>query len=140
MFSSITRHKRRSRALPAINIAPLIDMVFILLIFFLVTTTFVRDRGVEITRPQATVTQMLEPMAMRVSITAGGAIYADGRQLELAQLRERVGLFARQSSTPSVVLVPDEQTPSGRLVEVLDTVRAAGVADVAVATRERRGS
>ncbi|MFA9480144.1 ExbD/TolR family protein [Phycisphaerales bacterium AB-hyl4] len=135
----MTRQKRRSRALPAINIAPLIDMVFILLIFFLVTTTFVRDRGVEITRPEASVTRVVEPMAMRVSVTASGAIYADGREVDVNQLRDRVAVFGRQSDRPSVVIVPDEQTPSGRLVEVLDTVRAAGVDDVAVATRERRG-
>ena len=138
MFTSIRRQKRASRALPAINIAPLIDVVFILLIFFLVTSTFVRDRGVEITRPQAAASHMLEPLALRVNITAAGAVYVDGQPVEVSQLRDRTAGYARTADRPSVVLLPDEQTSSGRLIEVLDTVKTAGVQDIAVATRERQ--
>jgi len=134
LFVSITRQRKRSRALPAINVAPLIDIVFILLIFFLVTTTFVRDHGLDITRPQATVTRVLEPTAARVHITEDGRLYAEGDELALDQLAAHASALAGERN---IVLVPDEATPSGTLLEVLDIVRLAGVEDVAIATRER---
>ncbi len=138
MFTSVRRQRQASRTMPAINIAPLIDVVFILLIFFLVTSTFVRDRGVEVTRPQAAAAQTLEPLSLRVSITAAGTIYVDGQPIEVAQLRDRAAGYARTADRPSAVLIPDEQTSSGRLIEVLDAVKTAGVQDIAVATRERQ--
>jgi len=138
VFVSMTRQRKRSRALPAINVAPLIDIVFILLIFFLVTTTFVRDHGLDITRPQAAVTQVLEPTASRVHITEDGRIFSEGDEVALEQLSDRVRALAAQTRDPVVVVVPDEATPAGLLLEVLDTLKLAGIDNTSVATRERQ--
>lgn len=136
MFRSVqTRSDSSSRAL--VDIAPLIDIVFILLIFFLVTATFVRDTGVEVNRPQATVTQALEPTSMRISITGNGSVYVDGRRVSLDELRSSVSDFIARERKKTVVVIPDVEVQAGRLIEVMDTAKMAGASDVALATRQR---
>ena len=75
---------------PRLLMMPLLDVVFILLIFFLVTATFVRETGVTVTRPQASQAETLEPSSMRVSVTASGDVYAEGRLVTLEELRRKV--------------------------------------------------
>lgn len=138
MFPSIRQQSNTRNGGPAaINMAPLIDMVFILLIFFLVTTTFVQDTGIEVTRPEAAYAQALEAESLRISIAASGAIYAEGRELDLAALREQVRRFIDTHEGGSVVVIPDEALASGRLVEVMDDVKRGGAEDIAIATRQR---
>jgi biopolymer transport protein ExbD len=117
----------------AVDIAPLIDIVFILLIFFLVTTTFVKQTGIEVERPRASHAEALTPRSLRISIAPGGAIYTEGQQVSLRQLRQRVGRFLETEAEGSVIVLPDRRVPSGRLVEVMDAAKAAGAQDVAVA-------
>ncbi|MDA1014536.1 MAG: biopolymer transporter ExbD [Planctomycetota bacterium] len=137
MFNSVQSNPDKSPA-AIVDIAPLIDIVFILLIFFLVTATFVRDTGVKVSRPQAAAVQILEPTGLRVSITAGGDVYMDGSRVTLLELRNRVEEFVAGGRNQSVIVIPDEDLPAGRLIEVMDAARLAGANDVAVATMERR--
>ena len=139
MFQSIQRRGNGISA-PQVNIAPLMDMVFILLIFFVVTTTFVKETGIRVDRPQATASRSLESKSLRVAITKSGAVYTEGRRVELAELRERIKRFVAREKSPSVILIPDEATSAGRLVEVMDTAKLAGARDLAVATRRKEGS
>lgn len=120
-----------------VDIAPLIDIVFILLIFFLVTTTFNRDTGVQVARPQATVSRSLESSSMRVSVTAGGHVYTDGRRVSLDELRSKVSAFVSRERDRTVVVIPDGDLPSKKLVEVMDAARLGGARDVAVATQSK---
>ena len=139
MFRSVqSRNDSSSGAL--IDMAPLIDVIFILLIFFLVTATFVRDTGVRVTRPQAATSQHLEPTSMRVSITADGDVYADGHRLSLEELRSKVSDHVAGKRDRTVIVIPDVALPSGRLVEVMDAARLGGATDVAVATMQRESS
>ena len=139
MFQSVQRRSNGQGSAPGVNLAPLMDMVFILLIFFIVTTTFVRDTGIQVERPQAVWSDSLDSRSLRVSISAGGAVYTEGRRVSLAGLRERVARLARgrDHGRASVVLIADEQTPASRLVEVMDTAKLAGATDIALATRKR---
>jgi biopolymer transport protein ExbD len=134
MFNS-TQNRNARQVSAVVDIAPLIDIVFILLIFFLVTTTFVRDTGVRVERPQATTSSAMPPQALRVAIAAGGAIYADGRSLTLAQLHDHVRQFVAAEHRASVIVIPDQSVTAGRLVQVMDIARQAGALDVAVATK-----
>lgn len=135
MFRSV-RTRDRSSA-PTLDIAPLIDVVFILLIFFLVTTTFVRDTGVNVNRPEATVTTSLESASLRVSITSAGDCYTEGSRISLEQLRSKISARVGRDKDLAVVVIPDADVPSGRLIEVMDTARLAGARDVVVATRSK---
>ena len=140
MFNSVQSRTRSAGAAIAVDIAPLIDVVFILLIFFLVTATFVRDTGINVRRPQASAGVSLNATALRVSIAESGAIYHEGRQLELSQWREQVRQAVSADAGIPVIVIPDERVSAGRLIAVMDAAKQAGAKDVAIATRRRGGA
>lgn len=137
MFNSVQSNQDTSPN-AIVDIAPLIDIVFILLIFFLVSATFVRDTGVKVTRPQASAVQVLDSDSLRVSVTASGDVYTGGSRVNLSQLRDQVKASVTAGRDQSVIVIPDEDLPSGRLIEVMDAARLAGAKSVAVATMEKR--
>jgi len=118
-----------------INMMPLIDMIFILLIFFLVTASFVRESGVEVNRPEAATAEKKEAAGMVVGITEGGHIFIDGQQVDLRRVRGLVEIFLVENAQGGVILDADEACPTGRLVAVLDQCRLAGAENIAVAAR-----
>ncbi len=120
-----------------VDISPLIDVVFILLIFFLVTATFVADTGMQVTRPEGTMSERLEATSMRASVTADGDVYSDGHRVSLEELQSKVSEFIAREHDRAVIIIPDVALPSGRLVEVMDAVRMGGATDVAVATQQQ---
>jgi biopolymer transport protein ExbD len=120
---------------PEINMAPLIDMVFILLIFFLVTTSFVRESGVNVERPLASTAQSKEKGAMMIGVRTDGAVFIDRRQVDLRSVRGLVERFLAENPKGAVVIVADRASATGRVIEVLDQARLAGARDVAVAAR-----
>jgi len=119
-----------------INIAPMLDMVFILLIFFLVTASFVRDSGITVDRPVAAETQPLASDSLRVSIGASGTMYFEGEALALSELSSAVRQALRQREISAAIVIPDRSLPSGDLVAVIDAIKAAGLSQVAIATQD----
>lgn len=115
------------------NVAPLIDIVFILLIFFVVTTTFARDLGVEVERPSAGAATEQPANIVRVAIGRGGELAVDGRATSAwrlgAEIEDRIALYADKS----VLVVADRTIDAKTLVDVMDTCRQAGARQVAVA-------
>ena len=120
---------------PEINMAPLIDMVFILLIFFLVTTSFVRESGVKVERPLASTAQSKEKGAMMIGVRTDGVVFIDHRQVDLRSVRGLVERFLAEDPKGAIVIVADRASATGRVIEVLDQARLAGAKDVAVAAR-----
>ena len=118
-----------------INMAPLIDMVFILLIFFLVTTSFVREAGVEVQRPIAATAQPQVKGSLMVAVSTKGSIYIENRMVDLRSVRGLVERYLAANPQGAVVVVADKASLTGRLIEVLDQCRLAGAKDVAVAAR-----
>jgi biopolymer transport protein ExbD len=116
--------------------ASLIDMMFILLIFLLVTTSFVRETGVEVSRPTAVTAVPQEKSSLLVGVTASGAVYFEGNPVDLISLRSMLKQRLYERGDRTVVLVVDRDAPSGRLVEVMDECMLAGADKVAVAARE----
>jgi biopolymer transport protein ExbD len=137
MFQSTQTSRSRDTSGTLVDIAPLIDVVFILLIFFLVTATFVQPTGVTVNKPQASHVKSLAPQSLRVAITPSGALYSDGQPTDLSALRRQVREFQNKHENGAVIVVPDQNAAAGRLVEVMDTARAAGARDVSVATKRR---
>ena len=132
------RRRRNGNAVMAFDIAPLIDVVFILLIFFLVSTSFVRDSGIDVTRPEATQSHELESDSLRIHITAGGQAFTDdGQPADLKEVAQRVREFVAQREDGTVVLIADAELPVGALGQFLDTVMLAG-GRVALATTNVR--
>ncbi len=136
MFSSMQQRKNNDTA-PAVDMAPLIDVVFILLIFFLVTATFVRETGIEVQRPQATAAPSLDQQAMRISITVNGTIYTEGSAVDLQTLRSKVSTFVSANPSSPVIVIPDQDTRAQRVVDVMDAAKLAGAVHVAIATEKK---
>ncbi len=112
---------------------PMIDMVFILLIFFIVTTSFVRETGVDVTRPSAQTATSKERANIMVSIRANDEIWMDGRQIDRRAVRANVERMHAENPEGSVIILADRDAKTGLLIEVMDQARLAGVANVSIA-------
>lgn len=133
MFRSV-RSKRLLTAENEIQMTPLIDMVFILLIFFVVTTSFVSETGLDIKRPQSSSSETLPHENIPVAIGADGRITADGQRVGLLSIRSFLEKRLRMQPGLAVVLVADKAVSVDRVVRVMDEIRTAGINEVALAT------
>ncbi|MDF1588504.1 MAG: biopolymer transporter ExbD [Gammaproteobacteria bacterium] len=128
------RHSRRqSGAIAEVNMTPLIDMVFILLIFFIVTTSFVKETGVDISRPSAKTAVQKELANILIAIKPNGEVWMDGRQIEQRAVRANVERMHAENPEGSVIILADKEAKTGLLIEVMDQARLAGVANVSIA-------
>lgn len=115
-----------------IDMMPLIDMIFILLIFFLVTASFVKESGVEVNRPEAASAEMKEATGMIIGITAEGYVFINREQVELRRVRGLVEIFLAENSDGGVIIDADGDSVTSRLISVLDQCRLAGAENIAV--------
>lgn len=116
-----------------INLTPLIDMVFILLIFFVVTSSFVKESGIEVNRPTAESAERQERGNIIVSVTKNGDIWIDRRKIDINALRANVERLHAENPEGSVIIAADRDARTGILVQALDQARLAGVANVSIA-------
>ncbi len=133
-MKKIISRQRRSEV-TELNMASLIDMIFILLIFFLVTTSFVKEAGVEVQRPIASSAESKEKTNMVLAVTHEGTIYAEGRTIDIRSVRAYMERFLAETPKGSVVIAADKDSRTGTVIQVLDACRLAGVKNVSVAAR-----
>ena len=133
------RFREKKEVVEDLNISPLIDMVFILLIFFMVSTTFVKDMKLDLDRPSASSASSASTKAVRVYIDNRGEVYLDGESIRIWVLQSRLRDVLKSKTPKSVLVVTDVSVPSGKLVEVVDQARLAGASDVGVATSKEVG-
>jgi len=134
------RFRERTDTEQRVDISPLIDMVFILLIFFMVSTTFVKDMKLDLNRPSASTATTASTEAIRLYIDNAGDVYLDGQPVRTWVIQSRVRDLLASSTSEQVLVVTDDQVPAGKLVEVVDQARRAGAQDVGVATVEEAGA
>ena len=118
-----------------IDMSPLIDCVFILLIFFIVTTTFVEETGVEVDKPQAVSSVNLEKNSVLLAITAKGEVVYGGQEIGVGGVQTVVKRMLEKEELP-VIVQADQSVPSGLLVRVIDEAKLGGAAKVSLATRK----
>jgi biopolymer transport protein ExbD len=131
--------RERKAAEIGVDLTPMIDMTFILLIFFMVSTTFVKDMKIDIDRPGASTPQVASSKSIRIYIDKAGNTYMDGEPVKVWVLQSRIREQLKSSTNKAVLVVTDEIVPSGRLVEVVDQARAGGAEEVGVATSVEAG-
>ena len=134
------RYRESKETVQDLNISPLIDMVFILLRFFMVSTTFVKDMKLDLDRPSASSSNTASTKAVRLYIDNSGNTYIDGENVRMWVIQSRLRDMLKSKTQKSVLVVTDENVPSGKLVEVVDQARLAGAADVGVATSKEVGA
>ncbi len=115
-----------------IDMSPLLDVVFILLIFFIVTTVFVRETGVDVDKPQAITAQQLEQTVVLLAITSAGEVFYDGSRIGVAGVRGTIEQVLRDRPRP-VVIQADKTVPTQLLLDVIDEVKLAGAESVNLA-------
>lgn len=131
------RYQRRQRnGAVELNMAPLIDMIFILLIFFLVTTSFVKESGVEVQRPKAATAEVADKTNVIIAVTAEDEIYLDRRTVDVRLVRAHMERFLADTPEGSVVIAADKDSRTGLVIRVLDACRLAGVNNISVAARK----
>ena len=134
---SVRHGARKNRKAPGLDMAPLMDMIFILLIFFIVTTSFVKESGVTINRPIAQSAVTHEKTNMVIGVTKAGHIYIEGQVVDVRSVRARMERFLAEIPNGSVVIADDTQSYSGKVIQVLDACRLAGIRNLSVATRKK---
>jgi len=122
-----------------INITPMLDIVFIMLIFFIVTTSFIKETGIDPDRPEAETAIKQERGNILIAINSVGDIWMDKRKVELGQVRQMVEQAKGESPEASVVIIADEKSSTGTLIDLMDQVRLGGVANISVAATLGRG-
>jgi len=119
--------------LSEINISPMIDMVFILLIFFIVTTVFVEEPGVQVNKPPAVMARQLQKNSILIAITSSNQIIYGGREIGIAGIRPIVKRLNQKDKMP-VILQVDEVSSAGLVVRAIDEAKLGGADIVSVST------
>lgn len=120
-----------------IDLTPMLDVVFIMLIFFIVTTSFVKEAGIDVNRPSAQTAERQERGSIMVAINSDGAIWIDQRQVDIRAVRANIERLHAENPEGGVVIIADRVSQTGTLVEVMDQIRLAGVGNVSIAADER---
>jgi len=136
---NVRRNLRRGGRGVEINMAPLIDMVFLLLIFFAVTTNFVKEAGVEVQRPVAATAEVKERANVLIGVTREGRVFLDRKQIDVRSVRAHVARALAENPESAVVVVADRASQTGVVIQVMDQCRLAGVKNVSLAAQREAG-
>ncbi|MDT0497792.1 biopolymer transporter ExbD [Algiphilus sp. W345] len=135
----MSRKSRRSEDDAGIDLTPMLDVVFIMLIFFIVTTSFVKEAGIDVNRPSANTAERKERGNILIAIRDNGDVWIDKRAVDIRAVRANVERLHAENPEGSVVIIADEASETGVLVQVMDQVRMAGVLNVSIAASEPSG-
>ncbi len=127
---SLRGHYREEEA----NITPLIDLVFLLLIFFMVTTSFVKETGINVNRPAAATAQLQDKGTILLGISAEGRIFFDKKEIDPRSIRAHMERALAETPEGAVVIVADKKSDTGVVVRAMDACRLAGAQKVSIAT------
>ena len=132
-FARFTEPEEESQ----IDMTPMLDIVFIMLIFFVVTASFVKESGIDVNRPEAETAVKQDRANIFVAIDDKGVIWIDNRRVDAAQVRANIERLHAQNPQGSVVIQADEQAVTKQLVAVMDAARAAGVYNISIAAQPK---
>ena len=119
-----------------INLTPMLDVVFIMLIFFIVTASFIKEAGIQVERPDAPTAEKQEDAAILIAISANDEIWIDRKEMDPRAVRGMIERLHAENPKGSIVIQADEESTNEMLVIVMEAAKQAGVANVAIATDE----
>jgi biopolymer transport protein ExbD len=120
-----------------IDLTPMLDVVFIMLIFFIVTASFIKEAGVEVNRPEASTADPAENVNILIAVTANNEVWMAGRRIDVRAVRANVERLHAENPKGAVVIQADNASTTETVVAVLDASREAGVMDVSLATEDK---
>lgn len=129
--------RRRPTSDVRVDITPMVDVVFLMLIFFMISTTFIETPGIDIQLPEASAQALdREPQEIKIYLSREGDIYVDDVPMTLAALRQKLHEYGPSAAQTTFLLLADREARHGRVVELMDMARAAGFRRLAIATEE----
>ncbi len=127
------RRIRRESEDAQIDLTPMLDVVFIMLIFFIVTTSFVKETGIDINRPSASTAEKKSKGNILIAIRPNGEIWMDKRHIDIRAVRANIQRMKAKFPQSSVIIKSDSEAKTGILVKVMDQIRLAGVQNISIA-------
>lgn len=119
-----------------IDMTPMLDVVFILLIFFIVTASFVKEAGIDVNRPEAATAVKKERANILVAISDKGDVWINKRKVDIRSVQANIERLKAENPQGTVVIQADKKSTTDTLIKVMDSARAAGVYDVSIAAQE----
>lgn len=123
-----------------IDLAPMLDFVLNLLIFFIITTSFVREAGVTVSKATADTAGEQQSGNILIAIRSNGEIWMDRRHVDLREVRPLIERFHLERPEDTVIVIADQKAPAGALAQVMDEVKLGGIKDVAIGAASHEGS
>ena len=117
-----------------IDLAPMLDVVFILLIFFIVTANFVKDPGLDVQRPNAETSEIQENAGILIAVGAQDEVYMEGRRIDIRQVKANVLRLQSERPNATVVIRADKAANADIITKVMDGVRLAGIYQISLGT------
>jgi biopolymer transport protein ExbD len=133
------RFRRKKNEISDVDMSPLIDMVFILLIFFMVSSTFTKDMKLDLERPGASSASRASSKVIRVYIDNQADVYVNAQPVKIWAVQSKLRDMLRTSTEKSVLVITDESIAVEKLIDLVDQCRLSGAKDVAVATKKEVG-
>ena len=125
--------RKRIREESNLDLTPMLDIVFIMLIFFIVTTSFIKESGIEVNRPNAETAERDQKGNILVAISENNEIFIDRRKVDLRAIRPNIIRLKAENPEGSVIIQADRASQTGLLVEAMDQIRLAGVQEISIA-------
>ncbi|MCU4674987.1 biopolymer transporter ExbD [Catenovulum sp. 2E275] len=132
----MARRHRREEEDAAIDMTPMLDIVFIMLIFFIVTTSFVKEAGIEVIKPEANQAEAKPKANIFIAISNNGDIWMDKRMVDVERVQANLEKMLAEQATDTVIIQADEEAKHGRVVKVMDQIKAAGIDKIVVAGKK----
>jgi biopolymer transport protein ExbD len=120
----------------AIDMTPMLDVVFIMLIFFIVTASFVKEAGIDVNRPEAATAVKKDRANILVAISDKGEIWINKRRVDVRAVQANIERLHAENPQGTVVIQADKKATTDTLIKVMDASRSAGIEDVSIATDE----
>ncbi len=130
------RQRRATVEEQEVNLTPMLDVVFIMLIFFIVTASFVKETGLEIQKPNALSADSKERASILIAIGEDGSVWMDNRQIEVRSVRTNVERMISENPEGSVVIQADKKSKNGTMLLVMDAAKLAGAKEVSISTED----
>lgn len=119
-----------------VDLTPMLDIVFIMLIFFIVTSTFVRESGIEVDKPQATNVVSQKDVGIFIAVTADNDVYIDKKMVDIERVQAALEAMLFDKAESSLVIQADERAFSGTVIHVMDAAKGAGIEKIAIAAEK----
>ena len=129
----MARNRIREEEDASIDITPMLDIVFIMLIFFIVTTSFVKEAGIQVNKPEANQATKEPSANIFIAIRDNGEVWMDKRQVDVERVGANLERMLAEQPTDLVVIQADKESQHGRVVEVMDQVKEAGIDKISIA-------